>query len=76
MSVVNGRLVVIGSGIKAVSHFTLEAQAHIQQADIVLYAAADPVTDIWIESQNPNAFDLYQYYADDKARIITLRPND
>lgn len=71
MSVVNGRLVVIGSGIKAVSHFTLEAQAHIQQADIVLYAAADPVTDIWIESQNPNAFDLYQYYADDKARIIT-----
>jgi hypothetical protein len=66
-----GRLVVIGSGIKAVSHFTLEAQAHIQQADIVLYAAADPVTDIWIEEQNPNAFDLYQYYADDKSRIIT-----
>lgn len=66
-----GRLVVIGSGIKAVSHFTLEAQAHIQQADIVLYAAADPVTDIWIEAQNPNAFDLYQYYADDKARVIT-----
>jgi Precorrin-4 methylase len=66
-----GRLVVIGSGIKAVSHFTLEAQAHIQQADIVLYAAADPVTDIWIESQNPNAFDLYEYYGDDKSRIIT-----
>ncbi|NTZ05005.1 SAM-dependent methyltransferase [Burkholderia metallica] len=71
MSAAKGRLVVIGSGIKAVSHFTLEAQAHIQQADIVLYAAADPVTDMWIEAQNPNAFDLYQYYADDKARVIT-----
>lgn len=71
MSGQNGRLVVIGSGIKAVSHFTLEAQAHIQQADIVLYAAADPVTDMWIEKQNPNSFDLYQYYADDKVRIIT-----
>jgi hypothetical protein len=71
MSESKGRLVVIGSGIKAVSHFTLEAQAHIQQADIVLYAAADPVTDMWIEEQNPNAFDLYQYYADDKARMIT-----
>lgn len=71
MSDAKGRLVVIGSGIKAVSHFTLEAQAHIRQADIVLYAAADPVTDIWIEEQNPNAFDLYQYYADDKSRIIT-----
>lgn len=67
----DGRLVVIGSGIKAVSHFTLEAQAHIQQADIVIYAAADPVTEIWIEEQNPNTFDLYQYYADDKSRIIT-----
>lgn len=66
-----GRLVVVGSGIKAVSHFTLEAQAHIQQADIVLYAAADPVTDIWIQKQNPNAFDLYQYYANDKNRMIT-----
>ncbi|ALX16839.1 hypothetical protein P350_34985 [Burkholderia cepacia JBK9] len=71
MSAAKGRLVVIGSGIKAVAHFTLEAQAHIQQADIVLYAAADPVTDMWIEAQNPNAFDLYQYYADDKARVIT-----
>jgi hypothetical protein len=71
MSETKGRLVVIGSGIKAVSHFTLEAQAHIQQADIVLYAAADPVTDIWLEKQNPNSFDLYQYYGNDKSRIIT-----
>lgn len=71
MSELKGRLVVIGSGIKAVSHFTLEAQAHIRQADIVLYAAADPVTDIWIQEQNQNSFDLYQYYADDKARMIT-----
>ena len=67
----NGRLVVVGSGIKSIAHFTLEAKAHIQQADIVLYAAADPVTDMWIERQNPNSFDLYQYYANDKTRIIT-----
>lgn len=66
-----GSLVVVGSGIKAVGQFTLEAQAHIQQADIVLYAAADPVTDMWIEKQNPNAFDLYQYYGNDKSRIVT-----
>jgi len=67
----DGKLVVVGSGIKAVGQFTLEAQAHIQQADIVLYAAADPVTDMWIEKQNPNSFDLYQYYANDKNRIVT-----
>ncbi|WP_230473410.1 SAM-dependent methyltransferase [Dyella choica] len=62
---------MIGSGIKAVGQFTLQAQAHIRQADIVLYAASDPVTDIWIRQQNPNSFDLYQYYADDKARLMT-----
>ena len=66
-----GKLVVVGSGIKAVGQFTLEAQAHIQQANIVLYAAADPVTDMWIEKQNPNSFDLYQHYANDKNRIVT-----
>jgi hypothetical protein len=66
-----GKLVVVGSGIKAVGHFTLEAQAHLQQADIVLYAAADPVTDMWVERQNPHCFDLYQYYANDKNRIVT-----
>lgn len=66
-----GKLVVVGSGIKAVGQFTLEAQAHIQHADIVLYAAADPVTDMWIAEQNPNTFDLYQYYGNDKSRIVT-----
>jgi hypothetical protein len=66
-----GSLVVIGSGIKAVGQFTLEAQAHIRQADILLYAAADPVTELWLTRQNQNTFDLYQYYADDKDRVVT-----
>jgi hypothetical protein len=66
-----GKLVVIGSGIKSIGHFTLESQAHLQQADIVLYAAADPVTDMWIEKQNANCFDLYQYYGNNKNRVIT-----
>jgi precorrin-6B methylase 1 len=66
-----GKLIVIGSGIKSIAHFTLESQAHLQQADIVLYAASDPVTDMWIEKQNPNSFDLYQYYGNTRNRIIT-----
>ena len=70
-SIKKGKLVVIGSGIKCIAHFTLESQAHLQQADIVLYAASDPVTDMWIEQQNSNSFDLYQYYGNDKNRIIT-----
>jgi precorrin-2 methylase len=26
---------------------------------------------MWIEKQNPNSFDLYQHYANDKNRIVT-----
>ncbi len=66
-----GKLVVIGSGIKSIAHITLEAQAHLQQSDIVLYASADPVTEMWVQKQNPNYFDLYQYYGNNKNRRIT-----
>src|SRR2546423_1420550 len=37
-----GKLVIVGSGIKSISQFTLEAVAHIQQADKVFYCVADP----------------------------------
>ena len=66
-----GSLVVVGSGIKAIGHFTLEAQCYIQNADIVIFAVADPLTERWIKEQNKNWYDLYQFYADDKSRTIT-----
>ena len=66
-----GRLVIVGSGIKSISQFTLEAVAHIEQADKVFYCVADPLTDIFIEKHNPNAVDLYKYYNDGKPRHQT-----
>ena len=66
-----GKLICVGSGIRAISQFTLEAQSCIREADMVYISVADPVTVKWIQEQNKNHFDLYQYYANDKPRIIT-----
>ena len=66
-----GSLVVIGSGIKSVGHFTLEAVSHIKTAHKVLYCVADPATEVYIRDLRPDALDLYVFYADDKKRYNT-----
>src|SRR5438552_3110405 len=66
-----GKLVTVGSGIKSISQFTLEAVAHIQQADKVFYCVADPATEVFIEKQNTEAVDLYDLYDDNKPRNQT-----
>ena len=66
-----GTLTVVGTGIKTVSHATIESKAHIEQAEKVLYLVADPATAYWVRSLNPTAEDLYGYYAEGKERIDT-----
>ena len=66
-----GSLVCVGSGIKGVGHFTLEAQGWIEQADLVVYCVADPVTEIWVQDRAKESFDLYRLYGNDKPRIST-----
>ena len=57
---------MIGSGIKSVCQFTLEAVSHIKNANKVLYCVADPATEVYIRDLRPDALDLYVFYADDK----------
>ena len=66
-----GRLVIVGSGIKSMSQFTLEAVSHIEQADKVSYCVADPATDTFIEKHAKEAVDLYDLYDDGKPRHQT-----
>jgi len=66
-----GRLVVAGSGIKAISQLTIETIAHIRRADVVLYHVPDGVMAAEIQRLNANVHDLYRYYDDDKRRTIT-----
>lgn len=66
-----GSLVVIGSGIKSVGQFTLEAVSNMKTADKIFYCVADPATEVYIKDLRPDAMDLYVFYADDKKRYDT-----
>lgn len=62
---------MIGSGIRSVGQFTLEAHGYIKQADKVLYVIADPVTEAYVRELCPDALDLYVLYGNDKRRRVT-----
>jgi len=66
-----GILTVVGSGIKVVAHTTIEARAHMEQADKLLYLVADPATAYWIGTLNASAEDLYGFYEEGKRRLKT-----
>jgi uncharacterized protein YabN with tetrapyrrole methylase and pyrophosphatase domain len=66
-----GSLTVVGTGIKAVGQVTLEARASIVQADKVLHHIADPITEKWLTSLNPNEESLRQFYKEHRPRILT-----
>ena len=66
-----GRFVAIGSGIKGISHLTLESVAWIKEADIVCYCVSDPATVVWLKQNAKAEQDLYSLYGDDKKRIDT-----
>jgi precorrin-6B methylase 1 len=66
-----GRLAIVGSGIAALAHLTLETIGYIEDADIVFYHANSGVTAAHIHELNANAVDLYKYYGEGKLRNIT-----
>ena len=68
-----GKLIVVGSGIRALSDMTMDAEAQIRAAQKVVYCVADPVTERRIHTLNPAAVSLYGLYGDDKPRVDTYR---
>jgi uncharacterized protein YabN with tetrapyrrole methylase and pyrophosphatase domain len=64
-----GSLVVVGTGIKAVSHLTLEAVDQITRADRVLFVVADPLTEHWLQERNPRSESLHPCYVDGEHRM-------
>jgi precorrin-3B methylase len=66
-----GQLVVVGSGIRAISDLTLDAEAQIRTAQKVLYCVADPVMERRLHLLNPWSESLYGLYDNDKPRIET-----
>ena len=54
----NASLVVVGTGIKFLSHLTVEAKAYIQQSDIVLFLVNEPAMKEWILKNSKQAESL------------------
>lgn len=66
-------LVVVGSGIKFVSHLTIEAEAYIKQSDKVLYLVNEPAMQEWIQNNNPHAESLDELYIKYPLRLQCYR---
>ncbi len=66
-----GTLVIVGSGIRAVGQFTLEAQAYIEWADVVFSCTADPASQYWVNQHADVVEDLLPLYENDKPRRVT-----
>lgn len=65
----NASLVVVGTGIKFLSHLTIEAKAYIEQSNKVLYLVNDPAMKEWIQQKNSNAESLDALYFQSSQRI-------
>lgn len=66
-----GRLVILGTGITAIAHMTLETVGYIRDADVIFYHANSGVTAAYLQDLNNNVVDLYAYYGEGKLRDIT-----
>lgn len=62
-------LVVVGSGIKSISHLSIEAIAHISQSEKILYSVNEPILKQWIHKHNSNAESLDKEMTDDLRSI-------
>lgn len=62
-------LTVVGMGMRAGLHMTMETRLALQQAPRVLYLVADPVSEACIRRLNPNAESLSHLYLTGKQRI-------
>jgi hypothetical protein len=62
-------LTVVGTGMRAGLHMTVETRLAIQQAKRVLYLVADPVSEACIHMLNPNSESLWHLYQSGKPRI-------
>lgn len=57
-----GSLAVVGTGIKAIGHVTLEAKSCIEGADKLYHLVSDPLTARWLADLNPTAESLFSSY--------------
>lgn len=63
-------LTVVGSGIRSISHLSIEAINHIKKSSKVLYSVNEPIMEAWIRKNNTNAESLDELnYEENQPRI-------
>jgi uncharacterized protein YabN with tetrapyrrole methylase and pyrophosphatase domain len=55
-------LTLVGTGIKTISHLTVETKAHIHGADRVFYLLNEPIMQQWVQREKPDALSLEPLY--------------
>ncbi|HAT1815655.1 SAM-dependent methyltransferase [Legionella pneumophila serogroup 1] len=63
------KLIVVGSGIKSISHLTEETKRVIQEADKVLYLVNEDILKQWIQREAKNSESLDSIYFSSDKRI-------
>ena len=66
-----GSLAVVGTGIQAIRHTTLETLYELQHADKLFYLVADTVAEEWLRELNSTAESLASDYAEGVSRQKT-----
>jgi hypothetical protein len=66
-----GRLTIVGTGIRAGLHTSIESRACIEHAQKVLYLVSDPVAAKWVENLNTTAESLSHLYETGRDRLET-----
>lgn len=66
-----GRLTVVGTGIRAVSQLTAEAEGAIRECDKVFYLVQDAMSERVIRDLNPRCESLLRHYRPGRARQVT-----
>lgn len=71
LSLKKGRLTVVGTGIRAVSHLTAEAEGAIRECDQLFYLVQDAVSERAIRELNPRSESLFHHYQPGRERQAT-----
>lgn len=64
----SGSLVIVGCGINPLAHCSVEAQAHIEQAEVLVVHVPDALGMIWLRERHPDLIDLQSCYRESANR--------
>ncbi len=73
MEEIKKKLILVGTGIKTISHLTRETQSCIEKADIVLFLVNEPILKEWIKANSKKAISLDKIYFKHSQRAVSYK---